>query len=98
MRIVKQREPYAGGKHNRNRTHHETGTDEWICLDGEGETIDGVHRYVLLGVGNQQIENRDGLSWREIFTLIELFHKPRRAFCGFYLSYDFTQWLKTLPE
>lgn len=68
-------------------------------VDGEGVTgKDGVHRYVLLGVGDQQIENPDGIGWREAFEFLYSQFKPGIAYCGFFLLYDFTQILKTLPE
>lgn len=74
------------------------GIESFRALDGEGITIGSEHRYVLLGVGQEQIENRDGLDWRTIFEFLYSFYQPRTAFVGFYLGYDFTQWLKTLPE
>jgi hypothetical protein len=84
----------------------QTGTNDFICVDGEGVTnkmADGVidHRYVLYGVGDEQIENPNGLSYQEIleFTL-HCFKKmgtKNTAYCGFFLGYDFNQWLKTAP-
>src|SRR5215469_476430 len=72
----------------------------FICLDGEGVTDEaGTHRYVLLGVGDKQISNPDGLSWQECFRfLYDNFVSGGTAFCGFFLGYDFTQWLRGLPE
>jgi hypothetical protein len=74
------------------------GIDGFRALDGEGIQVGDEHRYVLLGVGQEQLENPDGLHWRDIFEFIYSFHEPRTAFVGFYLAYDFTQWLKTLPQ
>src|SRR6185437_8816080 len=85
-------------KHDLNRIHHPKGTTRWLGVDGEGVTDETGHKYVLLGVGQDQIENPDGLSWEEIFGFIEPRLRPYTAFCGFYLGYDFTQWLKTFPE
>jgi len=58
------------------------------------------HKYVLLGCGQNQIENPDGLGWEEIFTfLYDQFRANRLAtYVGFYLGYDFTQWFNTLPK
>jgi hypothetical protein len=61
-----------------------------------------AHKYVLLGVGDNQIVNRDGLEFTEILSfLYQCFEAQpqyrKTVFAGFYLGYDFTQWLKTLP-
>lgn len=91
----KQRFNYAG-----KRIHHAlAGVRDFIGVDGEGVTLPtGEHRYVLLGVGDEQIDNPDGLYWREIFEFLYEHYEPKRAMCGFYLGYDFTQWLKSAPE
>ena len=73
---------------------------EFVCIDGEGQTFDdGTHRYVLLGCGTEQISNHNGLSWEEIFSfLYRNFQSGGVAYTGFFLSYDFTQWLKGIAE
>ena len=75
----------------------------FVCIDGEGITLpDGAHRYVLLGIGDQQISNERGLSWEEICDFLwEQFLEygtKSVAYTGFFLSYDFIQWLRQLPE
>lgn len=64
-------------------------------------TVEGEHRYVLLSVGSSSY-HRDGehLRWWEIFDFLydEYRADPTAAYVGFYLTYDFTQWLRTLPE
>lgn len=59
------------------------------------------HYYVLLSVGDKSL-HRDGreLTYHEIFTFLwEQFQEnPKSAFVGFFLGYDFTEWLKTLPQ
>jgi hypothetical protein len=77
-----------------------SGGVRFVGVDGEG-LGDDPSRYVLLGVGDRQIENPTGLTHREIFPF--LYDNRRRfgrgtAFVGFYLGYDFTQWFKSLPE
>lgn len=70
------------------------------AIDGEGLGAD-PSVYVLLGCGQEQIENPDGLQWQECFRfLYSQFIKagPNVAFVGFFLGYDFTQILKGLPE
>src|SRR5882762_2441015 len=81
-------------------SHHPLGTDDFIGVDGEGVTTrpGGDHKYVLFGAGDQQIENPDGLEWEEIFQFLYEQKRPRTGFVGFFLGYDFTQWLKTMPE
>lgn len=99
MRLTTIPDPYAGGKHDIHKSHHDVGTKEFIGVDGEGITLrDGSHRYVLLGIGDDQIEDPGGLHWTDIFDFLYSKYVPRTAFTGFYLGYDFTQWLKSLPE
>lgn len=82
---------------------------QFIAVDGEGEyffvcepngEIWKQHRYVLLGCGDQQVENRHGLGFEEIFSFLydQFRQNPKAAYVGFFLGYDFTQWLKNLPE
>src|SRR5215831_416655 len=89
---------------NRIRTVDRAAHDlEFIGVDGEGVTReDGTHEYVLLSVGDQSYHRPDGrqLHWREIFTF--LYHQfeasPHAVFVGYYLGYDFAQWVRTMPE
>lgn len=87
---------------NGARTVRRTLTD-FIAVDGEGVTReDGTHDYVLLSVGSESLYRPDGsrLTWRDIFPfLYEQFKEnPNAAFVGYYLGYDFTQWLRTINE
>jgi len=82
------------------RAAHEV---KFIGIDGEGVTrADGTHDYVLLSVGDRSLYHTDGsrLGWREIFSfLYDCFEaNPDAAYVGFYLGYDFTQWLREIPE
>lgn len=75
---------------------------EFIGVDGEGVTdADGTHRYVLLSVGERSL-HREGehLHFREIIEFLwECFlEAPKAVYCGYYLKYDFNQWLRTLPQ
>ena len=59
------------------------------------------HRYVMLSVGDETFFDAGReLTHRSIFPfLYESFRtNPRAAYVGFYLGYDFTMWLKSLPE
>lgn len=74
---------------------------KFIGVDGEGMTVNGQHRYVLFGVGEQQIEDTSGLRWSDVFEFLYGIHENGRrgnTYVGFFLGYDFTQIFKTLPE
>lgn len=81
---------------------------EFICVDGEGMNFPSgkngwvlldEHRYVLLGVGDQQITDENGLDFIQCCEfLYSQFRTGGVAFTGFFLGYDFIQMLKTLPE
>lgn len=82
-------------------THHPRISDspiEFIGIDGEGITSGSTHKYVLLGCGDKQFEDVDGIYWRDAFSFLYSNYRRGVAFVGFYLGYDFTQILKTLPE
>lgn len=89
---------------NRVRTVNRTAHDlTFIGVDGEGvNRDDGTHDYVLLSVGDINYYRSDGerLHWREIFTfLYQQFQKyPHAVFVGYFLGYDFAQWVRTMPE
>lgn len=73
------------------------GPVKFVAIDGE--SVNG--KYCLLGVGDKQIENADGLTWKECFEfLYSEFQAAGKgtAFIGFYLGYDFTQILASLPQ
>lgn len=73
----------------------------FIAVDGEGTGRGKDHRYVLLGVGQEQREWPDGVTdITEIFSfLYEQFRaNPDAAFVGFFLGYDFNMWLRLLPR
>lgn len=80
------------------RAEHVT---RFIGIDGEGQMINGKHEYVLLSIGDVSLHD-DGkpLRYDDIFAFMwdEYEANPDAAFVGFYLGYDFTQWLKGLPE
>jgi hypothetical protein len=71
-------------------------------VDGEGVTLaDGTHHYQLLSIGDQSITNTDPhLQWWEIFEFLHTYgvEHPDEILVGFFLGYDFTNWLRTLPE
>lgn len=75
----------------------------FIGVDGEGmSNSGGGHDYVLLGVGQHQTENENGLSFEEIMSFLyarfEAERTPGATYVGFFLSYDFSNWIKPLPQ
>src|SRR5215831_15611378 len=89
------------------KSHHQTGLAGFVGVDGEGTNYDpdtgkrltnGEHRYVLLSVGRDHLEDSRGLEFTQILSFIYQHYQPRTAFVGYYLGYDFTEWFKTLPE
>lgn len=82
------------------RTHHprqSTTPIDFVCVDGEGMTVNGEHEYVLFGVGENQIEDPSGLDYTDVFAFLYKHYKPNTAYVGFFLGYDFTQIFKSLP-
>jgi hypothetical protein len=87
-------------RENCRRGRSVPGAVRFVGVDGEGSGSD-PSKYVLLGVGDRQISDPDGLNWKQCFEfLYDCFKQSPKgtAFIGFYLGYDFTQMLKTMPE
>lgn len=79
-------------------THHELSGSRFVCIDGEGFTDAlGVHRYMMLGIGDDQIINKSGLEFDEILEFLYDHYESGTVYAGFFLGYDFTQWLRSLP-
>lgn len=72
---------------------------KFLAVDGEADTTIDGDPYVLLSVGSESL-HRDGkaLSHRDIFPFLWEQHlkHPNHAFVGYFLGYDFSQWLKSL--
>jgi hypothetical protein len=81
----------------KGKSHHGM-VRKFVAIDGEGENINGIHQYVLLGIGQDQISNPLGLEWYEIFDFLYDHYERNSTYVGFFLGYDFTQWFKSLPE
>lgn len=77
---------------------------QFVGVDGEGWTdLKDVHRYDQLSVGDRTCVAKDGLELTtvEIFDFLwgEYLRRPSTViYVGFFLRYDFTHWLKGLPE
>lgn len=88
---------------NPPRTRYNSVSTRFVCIDGEGITLEnGSHLYVLLGCGDKQITNPSGLTWEEICNFLweEFLENGSNAvaYTGFFLAYDFIQWIRNLPE
>lgn len=60
-----------------------------------------LHKYVLLSVGDKSYHRRGAeLQFEEILDFLWdcFLDDPTAVYVGFYLTYDFTSWLKSLPE
>jgi len=79
---------------------------DFIGVDGEGiNTVNWYgakrHTYVMLSVGSETLfNNGEELTYREIFPFLynQFMVNSDACYVGFYLGYDFTMWLKDLPE
>ena len=74
----------------------------FVGIDGEGvDRPDGKHEYVLLGIGDEFLFNPDysALEFDQVLSFICDYQRshPLAIQVGFFLSYDFSQWFKTLP-
>lgn len=71
----------------------------FVGVDGEGVQVGTEHHYVLLSVGNNSFhKNGAHLSFIECMEFLYSCFEPDATYVGYFLNYDFTQWLRTLPE
>lgn len=96
-------DPFAPSPKNPTRTKcRATAPRSFVGVDGEGVThADGTHDYVLLSVGTESLHSSGApLTFEEIAAFLWEQHlaDPEAIMVGFYLTYDFTMWLKGLPE
>jgi hypothetical protein len=76
----------------------------FTAVDGEGVTNPetGEHDYVMLSVGTETHVRPDGerLQFHDIMSALwaHFVENPKNVYVGFYLGYDFSQWIRTLPE
>lgn len=94
------RDKHRNGARTQRRAE---GVPHFVAVDGEGVTREsGNQDYVLLGVGQYQTENEEGLSFEEtmsfLYARFEAERTPDTTFVGFFLSYDFSHWIKHLPK
>lgn len=71
----------------------------FVGIDTEGSGKGTKHRPVLVSCGTAYLSDINGLDWERVFEfLYSQFQLGGFVYGGFYLSYDFTQWLRSLPE
>ena len=88
------------GARARARQAHQV---RFLGVDGEGITRpDGAHDYNLLSIGGESTYHRDGraLSFDDVAQFIweQRDEDPDAVMVGFFLGYDFAQWLRRVPE
>jgi DNA polymerase type B, organellar and viral len=105
QRAYRQRkgQEYREKDASRKRTARAAYIPEFVGVDSEGIGQGPKHRAVLLGVGEAQYVCRQmdiGLQYQEVFSFLYSQYKlkPKAAYVGFYLGYDFNQWLRSLPR
>jgi hypothetical protein len=98
--------PRARSSANRNGARTKARDEHvlrFVGVDGEGVTRpDGTHVYNLLSVGARSLHHPDGraLTFDDIAGFLWECHEadPEAVMVGFFLGYDFAQWLRWLPE
>jgi hypothetical protein len=71
----------------------------FLAVDGEADTTVEGDPYVLLSVGSESLhKGGEALTHRDIFPFLWDQHLsyPNHAFVGYFLGYDFSQWLKSI--
>lgn len=72
---------------------------KFLAVDGEADTTILGDPYVLLSVGSESLHKEGkALTHRDVFPFLWEQHlkHPNHAFVGYFLGYDFSQWLKSL--
>jgi hypothetical protein len=87
--------------HNTARTKkRENDLVPFIAIDGESRPHENTNKYHILSCGDATLyRGGDALTFPDICSfLYEQFElNPHASYVGFYLEYDFTYWLRTLP-
>lgn len=92
-------------KYKHNNSKHVTDAAylarQFVAWDGEGVTVDGEHRYVLLANSlGESYTDTNGIPFGDIAEwLLAVKHThPAAINVGFALGYDFNCWLADLPQ
>lgn len=84
---------------SRKRSERRSEPFVFVGIDTEGSGKGTDHRPVLVSCGAAYLSDAAGLDWARVFDfLYSQFQEGGYVYGGFYLSYDFTQWLRSLPE
>lgn len=87
---------YANKARTDIRAKHEI---KFLAVDGEADTTVPGDPYVLLSVGSETLhKGGEVLTHHDIFPFLweEFLKYPNHAFVGYFLGYDFSQWLKSI--
>lgn len=90
-------------KRNDSSRQHRRPNVEWIGVDGEGITIDGVHKYVLMGASNadgsfrRSMYEPEGIPYAQAMNFLMSLPRSPYQKVGFSLGYDWTMMFKELP-
>jgi len=99
--IYCSRECQHEATHNTARSaQRAAGNFEFVAVDGESRPDGDTNRYHILSVGDATLyRNGNALEFPDICSfLYDHFQlNPTASFVGFYLGYDFTYWLRSLP-
>jgi hypothetical protein len=96
----KAKQRRAAYKRDKRASH----VPNFVGVDSEGWGRGDKHRAVLLGCGTKHYlaeDRRKGLQWPEVFRFLYdcfLDAPEDTVYVGFYLRYDFNNWLASLPE
>jgi hypothetical protein len=85
------------------RTGDRGGYDGFIAFDGEGATIDGMHRYLLLCAADDNdrhwtLRNLSGIATEEAFNFLVNIIPKAGIKVGFALGYDWAKILTDVPR
>lgn len=85
---------------SRQRAVVSAGMTTFHAIDSEGVGTGLDHHLVLIRCGDNYVTCEDGFTFHQILDFLYSCFEPgpRNAYVGFYLGYDFTQWISTLPQ
>lgn len=72
---------------------------KFLAVDGEADTTVDGDPYVLLSVGSESLHKEgEALTHHDVFPFLweQYLKHPNHAFVGYFLGYDFSQWLKSI--
>lgn len=89
----------SAAKHKARTQYRMEHVVKFLAVDGEADTTVDGDPYVLLSVGTESLhKGGERLTHRDVFPFLWEQHlkHPNHAFVGYFLGYDFSQWLKSI--